>query len=588
MKKICLIFALFAMSFSLFAVNDDSLLQSDETQQYYKRKAVIALKSAGYPSGLTNINENAAQIIYEWSITNRFDKIIIDGSQAVMLTKESEINLDLGRSVPKFSAGSSDKATFEKNLEKYLNSDFKEAFSELLDASVESRYLELPEKEQETFITTKAKELGISSEFVETLLDSAYIFALYFDQLNAEKMKATMYIYHYNFQKGKFEYYKRIDAKPDGFGEGYSINEGLKTLGLEFSRKLKTDDNFAIFMPIKTVSQLGRKIETDFGIMEDIRIDHPFSIHQMVDGKMERKGWVRARKVAYNCDEKSEETTVLRSVSGSAEEGDLLREYPWTGIFLNIGFGTNATLAHSKNPSTKYIPDLDLDPHLGDALIAPDVHAGVLMDLGYLANVEALSEFYFGIFGDFNYAVAAIHKSKYYKNAYWVGGGLSVSKRFHATFAGLFFAPGLDFSIRVHPYMQDKNNETLKKFSDTLMQFVFTPNAQVGFSMTPAFDLIIKAGYNFGIMGAVQGHVEGEGKNAEVKDAKLNFNRYKPFVHGIYLSLDFNIHIPPITSASKFFNSSSACGVKNKIDRKHDNNKDDKKDNANKFNEDGE
>ena len=103
----------------------------------------------------------AAKIFYQWTITNRFDKVILGDNEAFMRTKGGEVRIDLGGNIPTFRAGTSNLVSFRRRLEQYLNTDVKNVFGGLLDASAEQRYSELSEKEQETFMVTKAKELGL-------------------------------------------------------------------------------------------------------------------------------------------------------------------------------------------------------------------------------------------------------------------------------------------------------------------------------------------------------------------------------------------------------------------------------------------
>ena len=207
MRKFLLIMLCVISVFQLSAVEDASLVKSDETQKSYERKAVMGFGDIGFmqdsvriPMRYCEINEDgqgrcipwsfkinypldskeklkAAKIFYQWTITNRFDKIILGDNEAFMRTKSGEVRIDLGGRIPTFRAGTTDRESFRRHLEHYLNSDVRKVFGNLLDASAEQRYSELSEKEQETFMVTKAKELGLSAAFVKNLLNSSYVFA---------------------------------------------------------------------------------------------------------------------------------------------------------------------------------------------------------------------------------------------------------------------------------------------------------------------------------------------------------------------------------------------------------------------------
>ena len=635
MKKF-LCFACFLCFFcSLFAVEDTSLLESDDTVKVYERKAVMGLGHIGFQQdeitaamAYCEASENgmncvpwsalplisvpvtekskiyAAKTFYEWTITNRMDKIILGNDVALVMTQGDEIKMATP-GILNFESDISNLKKFQKEVERYLNGDMKKVFGKLLDASLKARYTELPEKEQETFITKKAKELGISANFASRLLSSAFIFAPHVSSvggvgqvihanINIPKvpgMKALpaysvvvtlnvnvdFLIYHYNYKKKKFELYKKITGKsgpvpaqetsaviptPGMATKAFNkaFRDAMKAASINASYELKKDDNFALFIPVKSVED-GTKIETPMGVMEDIRVDHPFAINETVDGKVVNKGWARARKIAKNCpNSKSDEMTLIKVTNGEAEEGDQLREHPWTGLFFNFGLGSNATYFQHKIDKNKSYPyGANLAKYLtnGNPAVAPSIHAGILFDLGYMTDSAAASEFYFDFFLDFDYSV---YLGKSYKNAgirdtttsfgtSWFSGGFGISKRFYASSGGFFFAPALQFGAGGGwgSYGTGKDAEFVK--------VTFTPELQFGWSTTPDFDFVIKAGWNLGALA-----------KAKLKDSGFvepsNFNK---FAHGLFFSFDFDFHLPVVGITAKVYKSPSvACPVKKK------------------------
>ena len=605
MKKILsvLFFCLFFQS--LAAVEDVSLLQADETQKTYERKAVMGFGDIGFmqnsvrvPMRYCEVDEDgrgkcipwtfsvnypldekeklkAAKIFYQWTITNRFDKIILGNNEAFMRTKGGEVRLDLGGKVPVFRSGTTNLASFRRNLERYLNSDVRKVFGNLLDASAEQRYSELSEKEQETFMAAKAKELGISAAFAKKLLDSSYIFAAhvapiggagkvvrsrhksaitnrYYYAFNIEielAVDVVFMIYHYNFEAKRFEHYGDIVGHSGAISGSTDValqiiptpkqvmavfndtfRTAIKAAALNANYQLKQDDNFAIFMPVK--SSDGKKIESGFGVMEDIRIDHPFEILDTVDGKTQRKGFARAREVSVNCND-SAAPTIIKVTNGDAEEGDQLREYPWTGLYFNLGLEDDMVYAKGN----RYSGDI------GMMLVAPGLHLGTNVDLGYVMNSSALSEFYLNVFLDFNVGLQSEYKDENQKSIgaqlYWFGGGLGIAKRFYAGSAGFFFAPAIDASY--HGTLNDGRD---------FQHFDITPQIQLGFSTTPSFDFIIKAGWNVGFL------TKAESNEYSMEKVDVS-GSYSGFVHGPYMSLDFNFHLPIVSAMARMYTPSS-------------------------------
>ena len=599
MRKFLLIVVCLISVFKLFAVEDATILKSDETQKSYERKAVMGFGDIGFmqdsvriPMRYCEINEKgegrcipwsftinypldnneklkAAKIFYQWTITNRFDKVILGDNEAFMRTKGGEVRIDLGGNIPTFRAGTSNLVSFRRRLEQYLNTDVKNVFGGLLDASAEQRYSELSEKEQETFMVTKAKELGLSAAFVKNLLNSSYVFAahvapiggagkvirskhksvvtgLYYDSFDVEielSVNVIFMIYRYNYEKKRFEHYGDIVGHSGAISGSTDtalqiiptpsqvmsvfndvFQTAIKAASVNANYELKKDDNFAIFMPVKNSD--GKKIESEFGVMEDIRIDHPFEILETVDGKTQRKGFARARDVAVNCKDGAA-PTIIKVTNGDAEEGDQLREYPWTGLYFNLGFDTNSVKIIGNNS----------DDDAGNMFASPGLHLGADVDLGYVMNRPALSEFYFRAFLDLNFGLNSESENVDADLLSWFGGGIGIAKRFYTGGAGFFIAPALDASY--HGTLNDDWD---------FQRFAVTPQLHFGFSATPGFDFIIKAGWNAGFL-----------TKAEYSEKDISA-RYSGFVHGLYASLDFNFHLPIVGAMAKMYTpASNAC-----------------------------
>ena len=603
MKKFLSVLFCLILFFQLYAVEDASVMKSDETQKSYERKAVMGFGDIGFmqnsvriPMRYCEINEKgegrcvpwsfsinypldmkeklkAAKIFYQWTITNRFDKIIIGENEAYMTTKSGDVSMNIGNSIPPFRSGTSDRDSFRRHLEHYLNTEVRNVFGSLLDASVEQRYSELPEKEQETFMVTKAKELGVPADFVKNLLNSSYVFAAHvapvggagkvirskhksavkglnyysFDVEIELSVNVVFMIYRYNYETKRFEHYGDIIGHSGAISGSTDValqiiptpsqvmsvfndvfSTAIKAASINANYQLKQDDNFAIFMPVKNSD--GKKIESEFGIMEDIRVDHPFEILETVDGKTQRKGFARARDVAVNCKEGGK-PTIIKVTNGDAEEGDQLREYPWTGLYFNLGLENSGLQINGIKAEGMDWKEADA----GLWSFGTGLHLGVNVDLGYVKNSPALSEFYLSVFLDLNVGMKGRYDEA--ENGYdldtipvWFGGGVGIAKRFYTGGAGFFIAPALDASY----------HGTLNDGLD-FQHFTITPQIQLGFSATPSFDFIIKAGWNIGFL-----------TKAEYEEEDISA-RYSDFVHGLYASLDFNFHLPIVGAMARMY-----------------------------------
>ncbi len=584
---------------------NDRSMKSDETQRRYERKAVMGLGDIGFSQDSVRINMQyctstqsgyrcspwsfnvnyrlgyeeklkAAKTFYDWTITNRFDKIIMGDGTAQMFTRDGEVSIPTGERIQYFRSGTGTLSSFQSRLESYLNGTLKENLGELLDASVTQRYLELPEREQETFMTTKAKDLGVTADFIRALINSSYIFAAHVQPIAGSgrvirkerktldgrtvryyeidfriPVNVTFLIYNYNGETKTFSLYKKLTAVSGGVSGSTdsfyvvptpsqvmaafndTFQTAIKAASINANYQLRKDDNFALFMPIIAAS--GSKIETEFGVMEDIRVDHPFSVMAMVDGEMKRKGYVKARKVSKNCSDGYNEPTRMQRISGQAEEYDLLREYPWTGLFFNLGFGMNSLRISGKEGFDD----------VGGLFLAPGFHLGASINLGYSTNSQALSEFYMDLFFHLSFG---IDDEPLTGRPVWLGGGLGFSRRIYTGVAGLYIAPAVNFVY----------DAGLTSNDYVFHNFVINPQLHFGFSVNPSFDIVFKGGWNLGFLLKAE-----DGFENNVTD------NYDNFAMGLTASIDFNFHLPIVGGMARLYRKpSNVCEAIRKSEKK--------------------
>ncbi len=588
MKRLLLVVCI-GILFKGFLYAEERSMKSDDTVRRYERKAVMGLGDIGFSQDSVRINMQycttrdnryrcipwsfnvnyplgyneklkAARTFYDWTITNRFDKIIMGDGTADMITREGHVSIPTGELVQYFRSGTGSLNSFQNRLESYLNGALKENLGDLLDASVTQRYLELSEREQETFMTTKARDLGITADFIRVLINSSYIFAAHVQPVNGRgkvvrrerrtvdgrrvnywdiefeiPINVTFLIYSYNGETRQFSLYKKLTASSgvvSGSTDSFFVvptpsqvmaafndtfQTAIKAASINANYQLKEDDNFALFMPVKAVR--GSKIETEFGVMEDIRVDHPFTVMAMVDGEMVNKGYVRARNISKNCSPGYNEPTIMQISSGNVEEYDLLREYPWTGLFFNLGF---------RMDSLRVVGKEGVDD-IGGLFLAPGFHLGGSINLGYATNSQSLSEFYMDFFFLMN---VGIDRSDEVGRPVWLGGGMGFSKRFYTGAAGFYIAPALNIIY--------KAGLTTENY--TLHNVVFNPQVHFGFSINPSFDIVLKGGWDLGFLLKAEDRFENDVSSD-----------YDMFAMGLTASLDFNFHLPIVGSTARLY-----------------------------------
>ncbi|WP_457569428.1 hypothetical protein, partial [Desulfurobacterium sp.] len=439
--------ALFALTIcallasNALAVENTATLNSDITQKKYQRKTAVSVgemelqkpfvilpvidntrkrprKIANYMYQITNNEiDPLTKLFYNYVITQRFDKLIILPNKVILITKTGEATLNTNLPQPSIPQGI-DFKTYKQNVENYLNTQIAPVMEKLLEITLDQRYKELPEQEKMTFITQKAKELGLTAEVAEKLMNSGFAFATYIPTIkgnltinksilagtsnpyNAQislEAQPVILIYRFDGDKKTFVPYKQIVADSGITSQSISLKRPvyspryyrnlfdrtlaltIKAAAINAGMELKEDDNFAIFSPAEEVE--GNSFKAKVGVAEAIRIDAPFDIYEFENGKKVYKGFGKARDVAYNCEIESTNKTKFDLVKGNVEEYDQLREHPWSGVLFGIQAGvTPFSVTEVAGQSASGGGDWATFRITIDA------------DLGYIANSKALSE----------------------------------------------------------------------------------------------------------------------------------------------------------------------------------------------------
>ncbi len=557
-KAIVLAGVLLACS-SALAVENTALLESNATVKKYQRKTAVGVGNAVYQStsvsftfkdntkkgkagkilssllkSATGANKFTYQItppliegsskeLYDFIITQRFDKLLLLNDKVILITKTKEFVLNQAVPLPKLPQGES-FGEFKRNVEDYLNKNVAPIMQKLLEVSMSQRYKELPEREKMTFITQKAKELGIPLEVAERLMNTGFAFAAYvptlptgslsvevgpFGKYSANmKMQYKVRVLSFKFDpdSGKFKFYREFDGDSGVVGESLAVPSvyytpqpyrplfektfllASKAAAINVNMKLKQDDNFAIFSVAEDVR--GREFGSKIGVAESIRMDEPFSVYEYVNGKRKFTGFAKVRQVAFNCEDESKKSK-FELIKGKVSDYDQLREYPWTGVLFGVEVGS----------TTYKINKLDIYDADGGGTWAT-LRIYVDADLGYLLNSKALSEIWLKAFagagsgGDdvtlYNFLGFNVTMSPdgYYE------AGAGINKRFYVMSTGLSIAPGLDAAYRYLKFSGVGGELKINAFS-------VIPNLGINYSFSPKFELNAEVGYVYDVSSSV-------------------------------------------------------------------------------------
>ena len=511
---------------------------------------------------------------YPYIIPSRYDKLLFEKDMATVITPTKDITKKM--SMKPFSYTTGSKYDFNQKTLQYLNSEIAPKIQKVLAKASDVRYKQMASDEAENFLKDRAKETGVPAVILERLINSSFVFSVYMDNLNgafyinqyrykdAKGHIITTYstsydaspkfhLFVYEFKKNKFILHSEITSQalhPTSRSITTStmpsqaiaqdviknflpqaIKENIITLAL----RLKKDDLFKVFAPLQNVD--GSHVELDIGNQENIRVDHPFSIHRNIDGKEKIVGYFKVYQVGNSCLslKKSQRTYSKGSVFiGGAEEADVGYEHPWSGIFLQY---------YAKHlDSTFQYNDKDTK---GGAINA--LGFGTHIDLGYVLDDISFSEVWFnaniflgtGSEGTMTIQDLGIIDKK--ASSFVLGFDLGMEKRYYLSH-GLFVSGGSDIHYEIQNFDMGKNG-----YSDTVNLSMGTlslePKLKIGYNFSPDTELSGFVGYDY-VMTTSTSYSIGDNDPVDIdgydKDSGLSmgliFNMHTDFT-GIFTNM---------------------------------------------------
>jgi len=547
-------------TYTLNATDKFTEVNADFTMQKSERKVVMGISRLGleadkftFPVYYRPAGKNAKTVkIGNWSvkikqeyidsiladnyvllIPNRYDKMIFQKGSAKIATATKDIQVSIDK-LKKISIPLESYKSFKNDIGNYLNSEIATKITPILNAAKDARYSEMSSKETQTFITTKAKEVGMPVSVLQKLIDSAFVFSIYMPKMEGyisisqEKYKdskgrtvtyystslnapITLFLTLHKLNNSKFIVSKEINSKADGVFNGLSksisgsscittdymptssyaqkifddvLKKSFKDNIMALSIKLKKDRDFAIFAPIESVD--GSSVTLEIGNQEDIRVDAPFKILRTEDSKERVVGYMKTKKVGDSClllPKERRTKSKADVIIGDAEEADLAVEHPWSGVFSTLNLTNNSAEFRD-----------DLDKTTSGTGITNMLNLGMSADLGYILNSEAMSEIWFNFgFG----AGSATNGTLTDIGDYRVDGedgfamklNIGLEKRYNLTYS-TYMATIFDLAYEAQAYSYEGDT------SLNLATFSVTPKIKVGYMFSPNIDIFAGVGYD--------------------------------------------------------------------------------------------
>jgi len=345
-----------------------SLLQAQQGQ--YDRKSVSSLGMIWYNGELKVVDENYKNLINSYIEVPRFDYNNLP-KRIVSHFYEKSKNIN-------------DIIAIESLLEETV---IQEVVKILNDPDIQiNRGLALKDESAfQSFAATKAKSLGITTEELTTLMNSAYIYLPFVTYSNSSRLLLIPLVYErvkYEVKGGIIWWNVRTDAdgKPSiqkvttydarglagsniGLIKLFSLWTGglyeydrekidadiYQSATMAFVRSLSTKskeiEEFNLSAQI--VEADGKKYKMSLGKKEGIRLDDGFHIvefYEKEDGelKIKKKGFSRIVKTGNNIDDARNLSIVRQSIGKKVSEGSILMEHPRSNVVIELQYGQSS------------------------------------------------------------------------------------------------------------------------------------------------------------------------------------------------------------------------------------------------------
>jgi len=227
---------------------------------------------------------------------------------------------------------------------------------EIVEGALQTRGGELvSEEKRQLFLASKAKELGITLEEIEKVMNAAYIFLPALSDYSLEKSKDSdrwtcklaggIIWYHIDLSSGTPVVRLRVKHSTESMGFG-SKEFAVESAASNFARNLQTATRaiaeFTLSAPI--VEVLGRDITFPLGRKEGLGLDDPLWVGEWMavgDGnvKFVKRGWARVGKVADNRSKPNERSSAWAVRRESWSPGMQVKEHPRLGIDIAVKTG---------------------------------------------------------------------------------------------------------------------------------------------------------------------------------------------------------------------------------------------------------
>lgn len=531
----------FLLCFFIFTVNfaQEKSISTKEAG-IYQRKSVAFLNKA--------VNQSNENLPESW------EKVLVSSLQDSVRFARFDYNRIPKRFVKKF-----DDMSYMP-IEERMNATIVPAILRAVNAQKEIRATALlSEQQKNSFITDKAKELGITETELNEVMNSAYIFAPVFlgytdttfriktemrDKYGNSYIQ-TSEIYRIYISAGAYwwkidnthetpavkliAHIERTSSGSIDLSEGYAdykyaaFQKALSSIALEVQMATKNIPDFQLSAQV--LDRNPRNVVLSIGNGEGIKTDDKFWAYESIEDAngeimQNKRGWVMVKKVGEKAKGLDSAQSQAQIISGKPYIGSVVREithFPfdiWFG-FSRIPFSLDKKGQRAFNEEYGKLEDLD---NISGEIIMElknkymlDIHNFNLsnmygpklkMNFNLLRNA-GLSQLWLGIGGEFLVGTAKgtlFYDKLPYKINSAMGFGFEMSLTKKIYIRRLALAPELAIGAKNIMLFTDYEESYPENRNDIYISnwsFGATGNLGVEFAITPLFNLGGSAGYQF-------------------------------------------------------------------------------------------
>ncbi|MCD6441372.1 MAG: hypothetical protein J7L86_06285 [Candidatus Marinimicrobia bacterium] len=256
--------------------------------------------------------------------------------------------------------------TSEADIESLINNTLVPEIIKILDANKEIRAQSLvSETQRNSFIALKAKEIGITAEQLEQVMNSSYIYIPFIDAYHEKwsknkkevdvRIEGGLLWYHViTAENPRVEKFAKISSAGTGSADSeedykidaervnakdFAFRNAAQTLATNLEVKIRELDMFKLMAPISEVYR--HNIRFPLGRAEGIKLDAPFFVGEWVQAdngkvKLEKSGFVRVSTVSENRRAPGQLSQAVAIKKGNWVKGMMVVEHPRLGIDIAV------------------------------------------------------------------------------------------------------------------------------------------------------------------------------------------------------------------------------------------------------------